>query len=51
MTEFAEQLMQAAGAQTDTSVSPAPHVGSAKQDEAQPVAGVPSTNQGRDLCS
>ena len=40
--------MQAACAETDTSVSPAPHVGSAKQDEAQPV---PSTNQGRDLCS
>ena len=43
--------MQAACAETDTSMSQASHFGSAKQDEAQLVAGSPSTNQGRELCS
>lgn len=49
-TDLAQQLMQAASTETDTTCVPQAFHSAAKQDEGQPWAGTPSTNQGREQC-
>lgn len=42
--------MQAAVTETDTMGAPQAFHSAAKPDEVQPWAGIPSINQGRELC-